>query len=201
MGYLLGLTGSFGSGKSAVAQIFREDGAYVIDADALARLAVAPGGAALAAVTAEFGAEMLDEQGGVDRRRLAQRVFSDRKALARLNGLIHPHVRREMMRLIEENAAQALIVLDVPLLLEVGMDREVDGVAVVTISERKRFGRLHGRGYSEKEIIARLGMQMAQQRKIGRADFVIDNSGSRERTRKQIQAILDRIQGEKTDTQ
>ena len=184
MAYLLGLTGSFGSGKSTVAGMLREAGACVIDADELAREALEPGQPALASVTERFGADLLD---------------GDREAVAWLNGVIHPYVRREMRRLIEENGGRDLIVLDVPLLLEGGLDEGLDGVAVVTINERERFGRLHGRGFSEKEIIARLGMQMAQQRKAGRADFVIDNSGSREHTRKQIQTMLERIQGEKTD--
>lgn len=199
MAYLLGLTGSIGSGKSTVAQMLRETGACVIDADELAREALEPGQPALAAVTERFGADLLDGDGKLDRRALARRVFGDRAAVTWLNGLIHPYVRSRMQGLIEANRGRDLIVLDVPLLLEGGLDEGLDGVAVVTINERERFGRLHERGFSEQEIIARLGMQMAQQRKAGRADFVIDNSGSREHTRKQIQTMLERIQGEKTD--
>jgi dephospho-CoA kinase len=199
---VLGLTGSFGSGKSTVAALLREKGAALIDADQLAREAVAPGSTALAAIAREFGPEvtgLLDPAGHLRRKVLAQRVFGDRHALARLNALLHPHVLAETRRRIEALQGQApLIVVDVPLLFETGMQGLMDQVAVVTISENQRFYRLRRRGYSEHEIIARLGMQMPQAQKQRLAQINIDISGTIEATRKQVQALLDHITREKS---
>lgn len=197
MAFVLGLTGTFGSGKTTVAGLMREQGARVIDADELAREVVEPGRPAYEAVVREFGREVLGEDGRLDRKVLAERVFADPERLARLNAIIHPAVRAVEMRLLEAYRASPLVVLDVPLLYEVGLDRQVDRVVVVSISERERFARLKHRGFSEREVIARLGRQMAQARKLLRADYVIDNSGPPEATRQQVTILMDQLQGEK----
>jgi dephospho-CoA kinase len=190
MAFVLGLTGSFGSGKSTVAAMLAEAGAAVIDADEIARGLLGPGQPLVAEVAREFGPQMLDEAGLLRRRALAEQVFSDRRALARLNALVHPCVRQEELRQIEALRDHPLIVLDVPLLFEAGMRSLADLAVVVRIAERERFRRLRGRGFSEREIIARLGMQMPQSRKVELADRVIDNSGSYEQTRAQVGDLL-----------
>lgn len=198
MARTLGLTGSFGSGKSAVAALLSElAGAEVIDADELARQATEPGGPAYEEVIREFGPRALTPQGRLNRQALAEQVFTDRRALARLNALVHPRVIEESRRRIAALGDRALIVLDVPLLFESGMEELVDQVVVVAINERERFRRLARRGFHEREVIARLGMQMPQARKISRADCVIDNSGTTQETRKQVQTLLEQITREK----
>ena len=193
MAFVLGLTGSFGSGKSTVAGMLAEAGAAVIDADAIARDLLAPGQPLVAEVGRIFGPDVLDEAGHLRRRVLAERVFGDRAELARLNAIIHPRVRQEELRQIAALGDHALIVLDVPLLFEAGMRGLTDLAAVVTISERERFRRLKGRGFPEREIIARLGMQMAQSRKVALADAVIDNSGTLEQTRRHVAELLQKL--------
>jgi len=191
--FILGLTGTFGSGKTTAGGMLRELGAELIDADELARQVVEPGEPALAEIAAQFGAEMIRPDGALDRRRLADRVFADRRAMARLNQIIHPRVRELERKRLGELADRPLVVLDVPLLYETGMDRMCTQVAVVTITENQRFARLRRRGFNEQAIIARLGMQMAQARKVKLADHVIDNSGSLDETRNQLQRLLEEI--------
>ncbi len=196
MAYVLGLTGTFGSGKStAAAMLVEGHGAFEIDADALARRAVEPGMPALEQIARQFGARYLDGTGGLRRRELAELVFSDRGALAALEAIIHPWVRAEEVRLLGEQAHRPLIVLNVPLLYEAGMESMADSVAVVVIEERQRYGRLRAAGFSEVEITRRLGMQMAQARKRARADHLIENSGSREATRRQIDELVMNLKG------
>jgi len=192
----LGLTGTFGSGKSAVSAVFVEQGIPVIDADALARQAVEPGQPALAEIAGAFGAELIGPDGRLDRRALAGRVFGDRAAATRLNAIIHPRVRRAELAMLEALREAPLVVLDVPLLFEAGMREMVDRVAVVTVSERDRFGRLKERGYSEREVMARLGMQWPQSRKAARADYIIDNSGGIAATREQVLHLLEKLRRE-----
>ena len=199
MTLVLGLTGSFGSGKTTVATLFGEWGAAVIDADALAREAVEPGQPALAEIVTQFGPAMLDAQGRLDRPRLAGRVFADRQAAARLGLIVHPFVRVRTRERLEELAGRSLVVLDVPLLFEAGMAALADKTAVVTIAENQRFLRLRRRGFAEREVIQRLGMQMPQARKIRLADYAIDNSGTIEATRKQVQTLMDHLTREKPD--
>lgn len=198
MAFLLGLTGSFGSGKSMVSSLFRELGAAVIDADDLARQAVEPGRPALAEIAARFGADLIDSQGRLRRRELAERAFAGRRAVADLNAIVHPYVRSDTLRLLRELDDAPLIVLDVPLLFEASMQRLAQKVAVVVISEAQRFLRLRRRGFSEREVILRLGWQMPQAQKVRLADFIIDNSGTIEATRVQVQNLMDQLSRENT---
>lgn len=198
MAFLLGLTGSFGSGKSMVSSIFRELGAAVIDADELARQAVAPGRPALAEIAARFGSDLIDAEGRLHRRELAQRAFANRRTVADLNAIVHPYVRRDTLRLMRELDGAPVIVLDVPLLFEAAMQGLVRKVAVVVINEAQRFLRLRRRGFSEREVILRLGMQMPQAQKIRLADYIIDNSGTIEATRMQVQNLMDHLSRENT---
>ena len=185
---LIGLTGTYGSGKTLVADALAECGAAVIDADALARQAVDPGRPALEAIRRRFGEDYIQSDGTLDRARMAETVFTSPERRRELERIVHPEVRaathREIRRLREESAAVGMprvIVLNVPLLFEVGMEAMVDQVVVVTVREATRFRRLRCRdGVSERQIVERLGAQWSQRFKAERADTVIDNSGSPE---------------------
>jgi dephospho-CoA kinase len=196
MNYRLGLTGTFGSGKSTVAAILHEHyGAAVIDADELARRAVEPGTEALEEIRRQFGDEYIDGDGRLRRRELGRRVFTDREAKARLEAIIHPFVLAETKRFIHAWASRPMIVLDVPLLFEAGMNTLADSVAVVVISERARYQRLRAHGFSEEEITRRLGMQWPQARKRALADHVIDNSASLMETQQQVDELVKQLKG------
>ncbi len=200
MAHVLGLTGTFGCGKSTVAALIAEEsGAAVIDADRIAREALEPGGAAFAAVVEAFGPAILGPAGRIDRPALAARVFADRAELARLNALVHPPVRAAELALLEAWKDRPLVVLDVPLLFEAGMRSLADSVAVVVIGERQRYGRLKGRGFREAEVTRRLGMQMAQARKRRLADHIIDNSGPLDGTRQHVRELIETIKGVKAE--
>jgi dephospho-CoA kinase len=187
-----------GSGKTTVAGMLAELGAAVIDADELARMAVEPGRPALAQIARIFGPAMLDAHGRLKRKALAKRVFGDRAALGQLCAIIHPEVIKETLRQLEALKNRPVVVVDVPLLFEAGMAPMMDKVAVAAIRENQRFARLRRRGFSERDILVRLGMQMPQSRKRIMADFVIENSGTLESTREQVQTLWDQITREKS---
>lgn len=193
MAFVLGLTGSFGSGKSTVAALLAEQGAAVIDADAIARQLVEPGSALLPELAREFGAQVLAEDGSLRRGELARVAFASPEATRRLNALVHPRVRAEELHRLETLRGERLVVLDVPLLFEAGMDDLCDRVLVVVINEAQRFLRLRGRGFSEREVIERLARQWPQSRKAALADDVIDNSGTLKQTRQHLIEWIDRL--------
>jgi len=190
-GMLIGLTGTYGSGKTLVADALADCGAAVIDADTLAHQAVEPGRPALEAIRRQFGEAYIQTDGTLDRGRMAQTVFASPERRRELEQIVHPAVRtathREIRRLREESAAadtQRVIVLNVPLLFEAGMDAMADHVVVVTVNEAARFRRLRLRdGVGERQIVQRLGAQWSQRLKAERADTVIDNSGPPEMAR------------------
>lgn len=192
---LIGLTGTFGSGKSAAAAIFQECGAATIDTDAIAHEAVRPGTEALEKLRRKFGDAYLLPDGSLDRKRMAKTVFADEERREALNAIVHPYVIREMNRRIEEIQAAGtatMIVLNVPLLFEYGLERQADKTVVVTISEAERVRRVRARdGLSDEEIARRVLAQWPQEKKAARADAVIDNSGSLEATRLQIHRLYD----------
>ena len=189
MAIVLGLTGSFGSGKSTVASIFRELGVPVLDADQVAREVVEPGTEALKEVVREFGAGVLDENGSLDRKKVAEIVFDDPERLKRLNAIVHPRVGEGIARFLQVHAGDPLVVLEIPLLLETGRKGAMDKVIVVTTDEEHRNERLRADGFTESEIQARLASQMSQDRKVALADHVIDNSGDMESTRRQVHEL------------
>ncbi len=192
---ILGLTGSYGSGKSTVASMLQSMAdAYVIDADQIARDLQRPGQPGLAAIVSEFGPAATTDDGELNRRKLADIVFADDAQLERLNDIIHPLVYAEMGRQIEAHTDTPLVVLMVPLLYETGGDQLCDQVAVVTLTDEERIKRLMTRdGVTEEQIRLRLEAQMPQPEKVEHADFVIDNSGTPENTRSQVKDLLDKI--------
>jgi dephospho-CoA kinase len=153
----------------------------VVDADALARDAVAPGSAALAEIAREFGPDLLAPDGTLDRKRMAALVFADAEARRRLEAITHPAVRRAMAEEVARLAAAGheLVFYDVPLLFEVGLDRALDSVVVVYAPPEAQRARLVARdGLSVAEADARLAAQLSIGEKAARADFVVDNAGA-----------------------
>lgn len=190
----LALTGGIGSGKSTVATFFAERGATIIDADAISRAVMEPGQQVLAEVVETFGEHLLDEAGRLDRAALASIVFNDDAARERLNGIVHPAVRAESARLRETALAadpeHAVIIQDIPLLVETGQSDQFDGVIVVDTHHDTRLQRLvEARGMSIEDATARIAAQAtdAQRREV--ADWLIDNSGTLADTQAQVDAV------------
>ena len=188
---LIGLTGGAGSGKSTVAQMLRELGAVVIDADVAAHAVYEPGSLGFDLVEAEFGPEYVRD-GKIDRARLGELVFRDAGARARLNAIVHPLVR-EWMAGETANAlvrGAEVVVQDVPLLFENGLENLYSDVLLVHVPEAVQIERLvHGRGLDESRARAIVAAQMPIDEKKSKARFVIDNSGSLEETRRQVEDV------------
>jgi len=193
---VFGLTGGIGSGKSTAAALFRERGVPMVDADELAREAVAPGSAGLAQVVAAFGPQILGPDGSLDRKRLGAVVFADAEARRRLNAITHPIVRRlsqERFRALDEQGV-TLAGYDVPLLFEVGLDAVLRPVVVVAVSEEAQLQRLVARdGSSEAAARERIASQLPLAQKRQRADYVLDNDGPPEALAAQIDALLGKL--------
>ena len=196
---IVGLTGGIGSGKSTVAKMFEARGAAIIDADQLARDAVAPGTPGLAAIVERFGAEYLNKDGTLDRRKLGRHVFEDPDALQALNGIVHPEVGRRFAEQTQaaSDSGAPLIVYDVPLLFENGLDRQFRPVIVVSVQPAVQRMRVADRDpLSAEEIEARIAAQMPLADKAARADHVIDNNGEREDTERQVDAVFAALTGD-----
>jgi dephospho-CoA kinase len=197
---LIGLTGTFGSGKSTVAGMLEDLGAAAVDADAIAREVVAPGSEALEEIRRHFGDEILQPNGDLDRRKVAAIVFASAEKREVLNGIIHSRVIQEMDRRIEgirQADPKRVIVLNVPLLFEAGLLHKVDKAVVVTISSQERIRRIGLRdGLTESEVTQRVQAQWTQEEKVARASVLIDNSGSLDTTRSQARRLYEQWQRE-----
>jgi dephospho-CoA kinase len=192
---VIGLTGGIAAGVSLVAGMFRALGAVVIEADRIAREVVAPGTEAHRRIVEVFGGDLVQPDGTLDRRRLAQRVFADPAARRRLNAITHPAIRRRIQAEVERLRAErpdAVVLVDIPLLLDtVGPDAfELDGVIVVLAHREQQISRLMARdGLSREDAERRLAAQRPVAEKAAEADWVIDNSGTIEHTRSQVEAL------------
>ncbi len=186
----IGLTGNIGTGKSTVLRYLAERGAAVIDADALAHQAIAPGGPAYQAVLDLFGTQILAPDGSIDRKALGAIVFADPAKLAQLEAIVHPAVFELAQRILHETAAPVIVIEAIKLLESGRLLKLCDEVWVVTADEDSQLRRLmQGRGMSEAEARQRMAAQSPQEEKVKRATRVIDNSGSLE----QLYEQLDRL--------
>ena len=188
---LIGLTGGAGTGKSTVAQMFRDLGATVVDADEAAHAVYAPGTAGFDAVVAAFGREYVRND-AIDRARLGELVFADEGARKRLNAIVHPLVREWMADRTAEAAARGdgVVIHDVPLLFENGLENLYADVVLVYAPPRTQLQRLvDGRRISEERARAMIASQMPIDDKRGRAQHIVDNGGTREATRGQVERI------------
>jgi len=187
--FVIGLTGSLATGKSTVAAFFRKRGAKVLSADSLAHQVIGPKGECFDAVIKHFGKGIL-HRGKIDRRRLGKIVFNDERELKKLERIIHPAVNRRIQK--ELNGYQRTnkkIVLEVPLLFEAGWEKMADITVVVATTKATQLKRAIRLGMSQAEAAARIKAQMPLRKKIRRADFIIDNNGTKKQTEKQVNAL------------
>jgi len=195
---VVGLTGSVGTGKSTVANFFRELGAYIIDWDELAREVVRPHSRAWKQIVGYFGKDILNEDLTINRQKLADVVFSDKEKVARLNQIVHPEVSKEderITRQIERSDPNALIIKDIPLLFEMAQPPSVDKIIVVSASEETQLRRLREKGITGEDARRRMSAQLPLEQKIKCADFVIDNDGQLEDTKRQVAQIYFLLKG------
>ncbi len=184
----VGLTGGIASGKSTVARILVEKGALLIDLDELAHAAQKPEGKVWQEIVRRFGPDVLCPNGEIDRRRLGECVFADRKKLDLLNSIVHPAVFEQWRRRMDEirkTQPEAIVLSDIPLLIEAGLKPMVDLVLLVYLSPEEQIARLMARdGYSREQAAIRIASQMPIGEKLAYADIVIRNDGSPEEARR-----------------
>jgi dephospho-CoA kinase len=191
----IGLTGGIGSGKSTVARLLADRGAHVVDADVLAREVVEPGTPGLAAVVEAFGEGVLTGDGTLDRPALAAVVFGNADARARLDGIVHPLVRARARELISALPADAVVVQDIPLLVETGQAASFDLVLVVEADADARVARSVERGLTDADARARIAAQATDEQRRAVADVVLDNSGTPEELTDQVEQFwTERVQ-------
>ncbi|PFT98420.1 dephospho-CoA kinase [Bacillus thuringiensis] len=193
MTVVIGLTGGIASGKSTVSEMFRELSIPVIDADVIAREVVEQGKPAYNKIVEVFGAEVLQQDGELDRPRLGSIVFYNEEKRLQLNKIVHPAVREEMNRKKEMYIKEGMqaVVLDIPLLFESKLTSPVDRILVVAVKPHTQLERLMKRNnFSEEEATARIQSQMPLEEKVKNADEVINNDGTIMGTKTQLQVIL-----------
>ncbi|MBP0450367.1 MULTISPECIES: dephospho-CoA kinase [unclassified Kitasatospora] len=190
----IGLTGGIGAGKSEVSRLFAAHGAVLVDSDVIAREVVAPGTDGLEAVVAEFGPQVLQADGSLDRPALGAIVFADPGRLKALNAIVHPLVRARSAELEGAAAPDAVVVHDVPLLTENGLAPLFDLVVVVDASDEVRIDRLvRLRGMAEEEARARMAAQATRADRLALADLVIDNSGPLEELAPRVAEVWEQL--------
>jgi dephospho-CoA kinase len=187
---LVGLTGGVATGKSTVAKMFKQCGAAVVNADLLARQVVEPGKPAWRAIVKLFGKTVLNQDRSLDRQALGSIVFHNPKKRRQLERIIHPRVAREQQRLVHrivKRKPRAVVIYEVPLLFEAGVDKRVDKIIVVTVDRNTQIARLNKRnGLSRAEALRRIRSQMPLASKIQQADYVLIGTLPRPSLRKQV---------------
>ena len=189
----MGLTGGIATGKSTVSNWLKAHGYAVIDADELARLVVAPGSDGIRQILSQFGAEVLDEDGNLDRRKLGAVVFADREKLVELENIIHPLVQAQVQSLRDryQREGRDFVFYDVPLLFEKNLQGQFDQVIVIAANESVQKERMRARdGLSENQIQNRFNSQVPMSEKIQKADYVIENNGTRAELEQKLADLL-----------
>ena len=189
----LGLTGGIGSGKSTAARMFADLGAIVIDADAIAKEVLEPGQVGYESVINNFGEEILDSSGNIDRVILAGKVFESSIKLKELEEIVHPAVANKVAQIRESLPAGSTIIYDTPLLIEKSLRQQFDQVIVVLAPEDLRTQRLLARGLAQNDIIARMSNQATDEQRREIANYVIDNSSSLVELREEVQKVWTQI--------
>lgn len=193
---IIGLTGGIGSGKSTVARILQEHGFPIVDADLIAREIVEPGQPALAELAKEFGEDILNADGSLDRGLLASRAFTNKGTTQRLNNITHPRINQRTQELFDEareNGAEAVI-YDMPLLIDKGLHKDMDATIVVHAAEHVRLERLTTkRGLDVDDVRRRINAQIDDETRKQHADILLDNNGTEEDLTQQIAQAVDKI--------
>ncbi|MGE3973000.1 MAG: dephospho-CoA kinase [Bdellovibrionales bacterium] len=194
----IGLTGGIASGKSTVSDIFRRHGIPIIDADVLARRVVEKGSDGLKDIVTAFGPDMLSQDGSLDRKKMAVRVFQNKKDLEKLENILHPRVRQlfDAEKHALQNQNHRFGIYDVPLLFEKKMEPLFDGIIVVHASPELQKARMKKRdALGDEEITRRLQSQMDLKEKVKKAHWVIRNSGSLQELENQVTALITKLRG------
>ncbi len=197
---VIGLTGGIASGKSTISNIFKEVGWPVIDADQTARQVVMPGSLGLAQIVSCFGSQVLQPDGTLDRAALGSMVFDDPQNLSDLDQIEHPLIMAAIDKQLAGFKKQGLpvVVLDVPLLFETGMDQECDLTVLAVVDRKTQLERLMKRDHCSKAVaLKRINAQMPLEEKMRRADVTIDNNGSLAQTRLQVAKLVERVSQQK----
>ena len=194
---VIGLTGSFGTGKSTVARMLKELGARVLDADTIAHDLIRPGRNCWRKIVHCFGLDILNKNQSINRDKLAKIVFKKRQDLRKLEEIIHPLVIREIaarLGKIENSRKNEIVVIDAPLLIEAGLAKKVDTLIVVKLNRTGQIARaLKQKGISRAQILKRIRSQLPLSKKIAIADYVIDNNRRKNDTRRQVKKIWEEI--------
>jgi len=194
---IVGLTGGVASGKSVVSQVWKEEGAHLIDADRIARELVQPRTPAWKALVKAFGKDILQEDGSIHRKKLATRVFSNPVERELLNRILHPRIKREIDRRIKgigQKGPKAIVVIDAALLVETGYYRDVDKVVVVTSTKKQQIERLRRREQMAQETARGIiDSQIRGEKRIKVADIIIRNEGSLEEIEKKAKGVLQKL--------
>lgn len=198
---VIGVTGSVGTGKSTVARLFKEKGADLLDADRMVHELMKPGTPVHRKIRTRFGRQVLFPDGRIDRKWLGARVFRSRKQMQALSAIVHPAVRRviqERICRIRRRRPHAVVVLDIPLLIESGADYRPDWVVVASAPRVKAAARLKRRsGWSLAEVKRRAFCQLPLREKERKADFVVKTGGTLRQTRRQVNGVWNQIVNER----
>ena len=192
----VGLTGGIASGKSTVAGVFEQLGAFVIDSDRITHELLEPGQSVHAAVVEAFGPQVVSAGGGIDRKALGSIVFGSEERRRVLERLVHPGVAQRQDQFFEEvavRAPDAVAIVDAALMIETGSYRKYDRLVVVSCSALQQHQRLKSRGLADGDIEARIKAQMPLEEKRKYADYVIDNSGTLDQTRRQVKIVWEEL--------
>jgi dephospho-CoA kinase len=194
---IVGLTGGVASGKTTVSRVLKEEGAYIIDADQIARELVQPQTPAWKKLVKAFGPEILQEDGLIHRKKLADKVFANLQDRKLLNRILHPRIRKEMERRVRgigQKDPEAIVVIDAPLLVELGEHCQMDKLIVVASTQTQQIERLKKRdGISPEEALRIFSSQMPIEDKVKLADFVIRNDGSFRETKKKAREVFEEL--------
>lgn len=193
---LIGLTGGIGSGKSTVAQLLVEQGWALVDADQIARDVVEPGQPALTELAAAFGEDIVKPDGSLDRGKLASRAFVSREKTDVLNSITHPSIQAETQERFAaaRTAGEAFVVYDMPLLVDNGLNKDMDATIVVDVESEERVRRLvEFRGLDEEDARRRIAAQIPDDVRLAAADYVIDNNGPLEALDAQVEEVVEEL--------
>ncbi|MEY2778156.1 MAG: hypothetical protein RL008_252, partial [Actinomycetota bacterium] len=193
----VGLTGGIGAGKSTVADLFAQRGAVVIRADELARQVIEKSSAGFNQVVSRFGKNILDSNGDIDRAKLAAIVFNEQKSLTDLENIIHPLVREKSNQIMNKQNPETIIVNEIPLLLEKGMQPLFDFLVIVISSEKNRLARLINSGFTKEQVLARMSKQVDDETRKASADFLIVNDGNLDQLEVDVEKIWQTLQERK----
>jgi dephospho-CoA kinase len=189
---IVALTGGIGAGKSLAAQYFSDLGAHVVDADQLARVAIERGSDGFDEVILRFGEEIMRD-GDIDRKALAEIIFSDPQAKVDLEGIIHPRVRELFLEVVADLKSEEILIYEIPLLAESGSAKNFDLVITVEADLELRKERLHKRGMFISEIERRIASQASREEREALADFVITNDGDEDQLLRAVENLWEEL--------